>query len=134
MAWATPPTFTSGDILTASNLNILSDDIEYLKGYTNGAMPGCPAIALADSGDILYLLRHMHRYLHIKTTNTGGNLTVKYSTTTVKTTSLSGTQTWDIDLNSYGLTVGAFYVVTVNINGGSVHTCHYAIESTGATF
>lgn len=36
MAWTTPPTFTAGTVLTAANLNILSDDLSYLKGITDG--------------------------------------------------------------------------------------------------
>lgn len=36
MAWTTPPTFTAGTVLTAAHLNILSDDLTYLKGITDG--------------------------------------------------------------------------------------------------
>lgn len=36
MAYTTPPTFNSGDVLAASDLNILGDDIVYLKGITDG--------------------------------------------------------------------------------------------------
>lgn len=36
MAWTTPPTFTAGTVLTAANLNIVSDDLVYLKGITDG--------------------------------------------------------------------------------------------------
>ena len=36
MAYTTPPTFTAGTVLTAANLNILGDDIVYLKGITDG--------------------------------------------------------------------------------------------------
>lgn len=36
MAYTTPPTFVSGDPLAAADLNILGDDIVYLKGITDG--------------------------------------------------------------------------------------------------
>lgn len=36
MAYVTPPTFNSGDVLDADDLNILGDDIEYLKGVADG--------------------------------------------------------------------------------------------------
>lgn len=135
MAWTTPPTFGSGNVLSAAQLNILSDDMEYLKGFVAGSNPGCPAIALANSGNIYYLIRHLHRYLHIKVTNTGGDLEVLYDANSVYThANLTGVETFDIDTNGQGLTVGAFYVVTVNLNGGTTHTCHYAIETTEATF
>lgn len=31
MAYTTPPTFVSGDVLTAAQLNVVSDDVTYLK-------------------------------------------------------------------------------------------------------
>lgn len=36
MAFVTPPTFSSGAVLTAAQLNILSDDLNYLKGIADG--------------------------------------------------------------------------------------------------
>ena len=36
MAYTTPPTFVASDVLEADQLNILSDDISYLKGITDG--------------------------------------------------------------------------------------------------
>jgi hypothetical protein len=36
MAWVTPPTFVSGGTVTAANLNILGDDLLYLKGIADG--------------------------------------------------------------------------------------------------
>lgn len=36
MAYTTPPTFVASDVLPAADLNILSDDIIYLKGITDG--------------------------------------------------------------------------------------------------
>lgn len=36
MAYVTPPTFVANDPLAAADLNILGDDIEYLKAITDG--------------------------------------------------------------------------------------------------
>lgn len=36
MAFTTPPTFSSGSVLTAAQLNILGDDLNYLKGVADG--------------------------------------------------------------------------------------------------
>lgn len=42
MAWTTPPTFVAADPLAAAELNILSDDLAYLKGITDGVtFSGC---------------------------------------------------------------------------------------------
>lgn len=42
MAWTTPPTWNSGDTLAASDLQIVSDDLTYLKGVTDGVTAsGC---------------------------------------------------------------------------------------------
>jgi hypothetical protein len=42
MAYTTPPTFASGDVLDASDLNILGDDIVALKSITDGVnLSGC---------------------------------------------------------------------------------------------
>lgn len=39
MAWATPSTFTTGQVVTAANLNQIRDNLRYLKG-----LDGVPAI------------------------------------------------------------------------------------------
>jgi len=36
MPWTTPPTFTADTELAAADLNLLSDDLEYLKGIADG--------------------------------------------------------------------------------------------------
>jgi hypothetical protein len=37
MAWTTPPTFVAGDPLAAAELNVLGDDLLYVKGVSDGA-------------------------------------------------------------------------------------------------
>jgi hypothetical protein len=48
MAYTTPPTFNPGDILAAADLNVLGDDIEYLKAIADGI--GFTAVQLSRSG------------------------------------------------------------------------------------
>ena len=65
MAYTTPPTFNTGDILSATQLNILSDDIEYLNGF-GWLSPTMVSVKLAVDGDALFIIRHTQRYLHVK--------------------------------------------------------------------
>ncbi len=70
MAWTTPPTFVNGAVLSAAQMNILSDDIEYLRGFVSGANPGVPEVTITDNGDIYFLIRHLFQYLHLRVTAT----------------------------------------------------------------
>lgn len=64
MAWVTPPTFVDGNVLTATQLNQLSDAVRYLNGL--GASPN---VISAEVGNIQgvtsywFAGRHTNRYL-----------------------------------------------------------------------
>ena len=70
MAYVAPPTFTEDAILKASDLNTLSDDIEFLYGLVQGV--NIPFSALVSLGVGLastnnkWYIGHQHRYLHFK--------------------------------------------------------------------
>ena len=70
MAYETPPTFSSGAILQAAQLNVLSADIEYLYGIVQRV--NIPFSALVTTGvgltsaNNLWYVGHQHRYLHYK--------------------------------------------------------------------
>lgn len=131
MAWTTPPTFVDGAILSASQLNILSDDLEELHGAIAGSNPGQPSVALPTDGDVFYLIRHIHPYLHLKIV---GRTRVYYDSTQVLNSGSEGvTATYAVNLTSYGLTVGAIYTLRVNIEGSGTKMAVYAIESDQAT-
>lgn len=76
MAYTTPPTFVNDTKLTATDLNILSNDIEYLHGLVTGV--NLPVGSLRITNDNLtstnnqWLLRHANRYLHYKLRLVGG--------------------------------------------------------------
>ena len=40
MAWVTPPSFAANDVSSADDLNVLSDDLAYLKGVADGGAGG----------------------------------------------------------------------------------------------
>jgi hypothetical protein len=65
MPWTAVPTFTSGDVLTAYNLNILSNNLEHLHGFVSGANPAMTSVSLAVDGDCFFIIRHLHRYLRV---------------------------------------------------------------------
>lgn len=75
MAYTTPPTFTS-TTLSASQLNILSDDIEYLYGMITGVNLPVASLRIVNdnytSTNNQWLVRHAHRYLHYKVRLVGG--------------------------------------------------------------
>lgn len=66
MPFQTPPTFNDGDILSAAQLNLLSDDLEYLNGLISGRsfpFAGSKGNAEVDIDDAVYYTFHAHRYL-----------------------------------------------------------------------
>ena len=67
MAWTTPPTFTTGNVLTATQLNILSDNLSYLYGVLQSPMHPFHVISISatDAANSFYF-RYRKRYLHYK--------------------------------------------------------------------
>lgn len=80
MPYISPPPFTPGAILTAAQLNILSDDIEYINSvtdyinvpfstYTYGLL------GIQNMEDASWVIRHRHRYLHYYLVLDSGTIT-----------------------------------------------------------
>ena len=70
MAYVTPPTFADADILTATQLNTLSADLEFLHGIVGGTI-NVPFAShrRIDNFDVTnnqYLIQHLNQYLHYK--------------------------------------------------------------------
>lgn len=123
MPFTTPPMFTSGQILNASHLNILSEDIAYLWGIARGPNIPWPRVG-GPSGVVgTWLIRHRCRYLNVrfewdKGTDPGADfsLSVVYNGVTIQTGTLGaggGIRNYQIDLNPQGLTVGNFYEIAI---------------------
>jgi hypothetical protein len=120
--FTTPPTFTSGQILNASQLNILSQDIAYLWGIARG--PNIPWPRVGGASVVgTWLIRHRCRYLKAqvawdKGTDPGAafTLTIQYNNVTVQTDTFTGAgvRNYSIDLNPQNLTVGNFYQISIN--------------------
>lgn len=148
MAYTTPPTFTTGAVLTAAQMNTLSDDIEYLYGITQGV--NIPFSALVTKRDInqsenLWYMRHMHRYLHFKwgVNDVGEGLTgfsihvngVKVHEVGVSTGEASYE---DFTLEPGGLTeptIGDFYSIYIEaaFDQDTTFTLYYFLESDKTT-
>lgn len=136
MAWTTPPTFVDGAVLSAAQLNILSDDLEYLAGYVAGGNPAVTSTVclVSDGGptprnDVFHLLRHLHRYLHVRVV-ADDEVEVHYGGTKVfEDGSPDGDETYVVDLESFGLVVGMVYTVRVHLRGSTPRIVYYLIES-----
>ena len=66
MAWTNPPTFADGDVLSAAQLNILSNNTEYLKGISDAPNAPFATVTAVGSTTTDFWLRHTHDHLHYK--------------------------------------------------------------------
>ena len=146
MPWTTPPTFVDDAILTATQLNVLSDDLEFLHGLSTGVNVPFRSIGIGtdvDAGDENLRIRHLGRYLHYKVTMDSGehDELVLYYDGDVAYQDLGhqvSPYTWSgaIDLHNTGIisptpTIGDFYVITFRWrwNVGGAATIEYLLES-----
>lgn len=147
MAWTAPPTFSDGAILSAAQLNILSDDLETLYGVTQGVVtpfsniysPGY-ALTVNNNG---YYIRHRHRYLHYRARVIDYYVSffrLTYHTTALVTDSntRNGGYTYQgyVDLNPYGFTVGTWYKMyleTTVFTNFTLFALDYLLESDSST-
>jgi hypothetical protein len=129
MAWTTPPTFTDGTILTAANLNILTDDLAYLEGRANAPLLPYVAYTFTVTRTLTYMIRHKYRYLHYSYANAGtvsGDnhaISITYNNATIYTQNpvvFATDYTGSIDLQAttpspfpLGLSVGTWYLVRI---------------------
>lgn len=119
MAWTTPPTFTDGNVLSASQLNILSEDLSFLYGIMKA--PQVAFNSLYANKDLTSLnnsfrIRYYHRYIHYRISvvlNVCNNvhLYVNGTNYTLDTTARSAgyVYTGYVDVVAQGLTEGTIY-------------------------
>lgn len=142
MPYTTPPTFTNGVIVSAAQLNILSDDIEFLNGVMAG--PNIPFQSVTwdtNSGEHIWYVRHRHRYLHYSFTissDAADDVKIYYNNVVVFSDGApgQGTQASSIDLNTYGTwTVGQWYPIKFKYQkqNNSVCVLNYLIQSASTT-
>jgi hypothetical protein len=116
MAWTTPPTFVDASPASAAQLNILSDDLEFLQGVAAGPNAPFQSVVHTNSGNTTYHLRYRYRYLHYKyviSTDPGDDVKIRVNGTISYSDGVAsmGTYSGYVDLNSLGLTAGSWYPV-----------------------
>jgi len=124
MPFTTIPTLSDGAVLTASHMNLLGDNCNYLAGL--GGIPNLAFSHLSTStgGTQKWHVRHYHRYLYVLVdwTNNADYLRIYYNNTKIHDDGdPSGSDSLKLDLNSLGLTVGNWYEVRFEFGfvGGS---------------
>ena len=130
MAYQTPPTFVTGGILSAAQLNILSDDIEYLNGFSVSSNPAMTSVHLDVDGDAFFVIKHTQRYLHVKF-RALDRCRIYYDAINVyNVDNFSGDETTTIDLNSFGLVLNQYYTLKFSLEStGDPLFVYYAYEA-----
>ena len=134
MAWVTPTAFVANEILTAAKLNELVDAVAFLNGLSAKPIPPFAVVRSTNNTQVVvnYNVRHRSNYLHIVTDHNGANRFVVTVAGTVRTSSIpsSGARDTVLDMSAYGLTVGAFVLVTVDFraNAGATMSLLYITE------
>lgn len=138
MAWSSPPSFSSGSVLSASALNTLSADLAYLHGLVSGANPAMSSIELTVDGSCYAAIRHKHRYLHVVYL-CQDDIRIYYSADGSTWTEVfhdgapdgTAADSAIVDLNSFGFTVGGLYLLKFTMDSGIVY---YAYEKDTSGF
>lgn len=130
-------TFYDGNVLSASQLNSLIERVNALAGGAVGVNLGFAEIVLTRTNrDAYYLLTHKFNWLHLRFTegNNKTSLRVYYDSTLVYTSPGSGGNfAVNVNLSSFGLTIGALYRVWARWgeedSSGTTLTLSYMVES-----
>ena len=140
MAWTTPPTFADGDYLTAANLNILSDDVEYLYARARQVNAGFVVRTVNDSdnsndtvsGWSVLHLSNTFRY-RLSFTGNADYIYIRYNAVNIwqVNTPTAGIITGTVDLTSQGLTLGTIYGLSVTTRAPSGETSSVEVQYLG---
>lgn len=143
MPFFNPPNFQSGAILTAAQMNILTEDTNHFFNSSEYIHPpfNSQAIGLDSNNSSDHYARRKYQYLHWKMTiPAGGSYTqviVKVNNNNVVTinSGLTGPATiagsHNFNSNAYGTSVGNWYHIETNSSGfsGNAGTIWYFLES-----
>lgn len=144
MAYTTPPTFADGAVLSAAQLNILSNNIEFLYSIISGVSIPFTGEQITTGNTRGYTFRRQGRYLHYKARLTAGDsdeTSIKIDTyteggdSTNRASPYTWTQVIDLTTITSAPAVGATYEVIVYFTPNPTGTFHldYLIESDSAT-
>lgn len=122
--WSSPPTFSDGNVLSATQLNTLSDDLTYLYGVSQAI--NAPVLSMYSAGisltssNNLWYFRYQLPYLHYKCrcVDYGINDFAIYINGVKRYEDLtdytpSHTYQSYIDLSALGLTLGNLYSIYI---------------------
>lgn len=137
MAWTTPPTFADGDYLTAAKLNALSNNQEHLYGMSRQVNPGFPMRVLNDSdnstdtvtgGAVMHLTNTFFYRLYF--TGTADFIYIRYNNVQIWNVNnpTPGVLTGTVDIASLGLTIGAFYWMSVSTRAPAGQTSSVEVQ------
>ena len=147
MAYTALATKTDGDTLTASHMNAVAGNIEFLYGLVQAPNIGFASYAatLTSQSPQYWAFIHQHRYIHYEVVVTGTGDAIAIDAGTDGSTfgnsvmsdgsSPTGTYTDYADTSGWGLTVGdPLYVrATWNMGTASLIRINYLIESDSTT-
>jgi hypothetical protein len=135
MAFQTPPTFVDGNVLSASQLNILAANQNELAGLSTGVNLGFPDTGIpTDESRYFYVIHAWNNlYLSYSLPTNDSSLRVYYGATLVYTsTGNAGSYTVNVDLTSFGLTLGQAYSVRLRADSDAASSVGYMCESESA--
>lgn len=146
MAYTTNPTFSNGNVLTAAQMNVLADNIEFLYSLTTGVGIPFTSETLTIGGDSRnWVFRRQARYLHYKIRSTQNDtdklrIFVNGNAELDDGTNRIGAYTWESYIDLTGITappsVGAFYLVYAeftSLAGPNEWVVDYFLESDSTT-
>lgn len=126
MAWVTPTAFVANETLTAAKLNQLVDAVGFLNGLSAGPTPPFPVVVSTNNVAVVtqYYLRHRSNYLHVITWHNGANRLIVTVNGTIRHNAAPAAGFVDTVLNmsAYGLTVGTFVAVDIEIRADAADT------------
>jgi hypothetical protein len=144
MAYTTPPTFADANVLTAAQLNILSDDIEFLYSLITGINIPFTGDQFSSGVSRIYTFTRQGRYMHYKGRLTSGDsdeviIRIDGSTEYNDATNRASPYTWsgyiDLTATTSNPAVGDSYEVTFQFSPNPTGQFHldYFIESDSTT-
>lgn len=145
MAYTSPPVFADGAVLSATQLNILSDDLTYLYGILQA--PAVTFSSLYFNQDLAsdnngWAFRYRHRYFHYRLRvmqNTINSVSVVINGTTYgidgDVRSAGHTYSGYVDVNAQGLTLGNIYEMyfVVDVGALSAGIVDFIIQAEGTS-